>query len=261
MQRAGYYVKNLSGALAYQSFRPSVLPPRPPIVIDETLNRKLKACYHLLGELDGVSKRIPNKELFIAMCVRKEALLSSQIEGTQATLDDIFDPHIDENTNQDVEDVVQYLKALNHANQLFEQLPISIRMLKEMHRVLLTSSCGLNKEPGALRRTQNWIGPKGRTLKHARFIPPNVADMHEGLSKLEKYVHADDDEDPIVKIALIHYQFETIHPFLDGNGRIGRLLITLLLKHYDLLSHDTLYLSYYLKKNRLDYYDRLMDVR
>ncbi|MFO7970073.1 MAG: Fic/DOC family N-terminal domain-containing protein [Candidatus Izemoplasmatales bacterium] len=261
MQRSGIFVNNLSGKLAYQSFKPSPLPPHPPIKINDKLNRLLKDSYHLLGELDGVSALIPNKELFISMYVRKEALLSSQIEGTQATLDDIFDPHINKNTNQDVEDVIYYLKALNHANALSEKLPISTRLFKEIHYVLLSSSRGQEKEPGELRHSQNWIGPFGSSLKHARFIPPNVNDMQEALSELEKYIHTNKNQDPLIKIALIHYQFETIHPFLDGNGRIGRLLITILLKHYNLLNEDTLYLSYYLKKNRREYYDRLMDVR
>lgn len=261
MSRSGLYIKNLSGHLSYQSFRPSTLPPKPPIKIDDRLNHKLKVCYRLLGELNGVSRLIPNKALFISMYVRKEALLSSQIEGTQATLDDIFDPHIDKNINQDTEEVIQYLKALRHANERFNQLPISTRFLKEIHAVLLSSSRGKEKEPGQLRQTQNWIGATGEPLNKARFIPPNIEDMHQALSELEKYIHENNDEDLIIKIGLVHYQFETIHPFLDGNGRLGRLLITLLLKQYNLLNEDTLYLSYYLKKNRIEYYDRLMEVR
>jgi len=261
MSRSGQYVSNLSGDLSYQSFKPSDLPPKPPVSLSEGLNLRIKEAYQLLGKLDGVSKLIPNKELFISMYVRKEALLSSQIEGTQATLDDIFDPHLEQNMNLDVEEVIQYLKALHHANDLLLSLPISIRFIKEVHHVLLTSTRGKDKEPGDLRRTQNWIGPQGSTLKNARFIPPNVNDMQLALSNLEKFIHEPSDFDSLVKIALIHYQFETIHPFLDGNGRIGRLLITILLRHYGLLEDDTLYLSYYLKKNRVEYYDRLMDVR
>lgn len=195
------------------------------------------------------------------MYVRKEALLSSQIEGTQATLDDIFDPFLDQNANLDVEEVIQYLKAMSEANGLMEKLPISIRFLKEIHRVLLSSTRGNEKDPGELRRTQNWIGAPGSSLRTARFVPPNVSDMMHSLSNLESFIHQNDSMDPLVKIALVHYQFETIHPFLDGNGRIGRLLISVLLKQYGLLHEDTLYLSYYLKKNRVEYYDRLMDVR
>ncbi|MEW6605964.1 MAG: Fic family protein [bacterium] len=261
MSRSGVFINNLAGSLSYQSFRPSDLPPIPEIVIDDVLDKKIKEAYHLLGKLDGISKLIPNKDLFISMYVRKEALLSSQIEGTQATLDDIFDPHLEQNMNVDVEEVIQYLKALYYANVLLNNLPISIRFIKEIHHVLLTSSRGKDKEPGELRRTQNWIGPQGSSLKNARFIPPNLSDMQNSLANLESYIHENDSLDPLIKIALIHYQFETIHPFLDGNGRIGRLLISVLLKHYGLLEEDTLYLSYYLKRNRIDYYDRLMDVR
>lgn len=261
MSRSGLFINNLTGSLSYQSFKPSDLPPIPEIVIDDVLDKKIKEAYHLLGKLDGISRFIPNRDLFLSMYVRKEALLSSQIEGTQATLDDIFDPHLRENMNLDVEEVVCYLKALHHANTLLRDLPISIRFIKEIHRILLTSSRGKDKEPGELRKTQNWIGPQGSSLKNARFIPPNLDDMQNSLSSLESYIHKDDSLDPLIKIALIHYQFETIHPFLDGNGRIGRLLISVLLKHYGLLEEDTLYLSYYLKRNRIDYYDRLMDVR
>jgi Fic family protein len=261
MNRSGHFVSNLSGILSYQSFKPSDLPPTPRIVIDDVLSKKMNEAYHLLGKLDGISRLIPNRDLFISMCVRKEALLSSQIEGTQATLDDIFDPHLEENMNLDVEEVIQYLKALHHGNSLMQKLPISIRFIKEIHQVLLSSSRGKEKEPGEFRRTQNWIGPQGSSLKNAKFVPPNIHDMMESLSNLESYIHQDDSTDSLIKIALIHYQFETIHPFLDGNGRLGRLLISILLKHYGLLEADTLYLSYYLKRNRIEYYDRLMDVR
>jgi len=261
MNRSGQFVSNLSGNITYHSFKPSDLPPIPEIRIDDILNKKMNEAYHLLGKLDGISKLIPNRDLFISMYVRKEALLSSQIEGTQATLDDIFDPHLDQNLNLDVEEVIQYLKALHHANNLLIKLPISIRFIKEIHQVLLSSSRGMEKDPGDLRRTQNWIGPQGSSLKNAKFIPPNTHDMMDSLSNLESYIHQEDSADYLIKIALIHYQFETIHPFLDGNGRLGRLLISLLLKHYGLLEADTLYLSYYLKRNRIEYYDRLMDVR
>lgn len=261
MSRSGQFVSNLSGRLSYQSFKPSDLPPTPKIFIDDTLSQKMNEAYHLLGKLDGISKLIPNKDLFISMYVRKEALLSSQIEGTQATLDDIFDPHLEQNMNLDVEEVIQYLKALHHANSLLEKLPISIRLIKEIHQVLLSSSRGMEKEPGELRRTQNWIGPQGSSLRNAKYIPPNIHDMMDSLTNLESYIHQEDSTDALIKIALIHYQFETIHPFIDGNGRLGRLLISILLKHYGLLEADTLYLSYYLKRNRIEYYDRLMDVR
>lgn len=261
MKRSGTYANNYLGDMSYRSFKPTDLPPNPSVAINQDLDEMIKEAYLLLGRLDGVSAFIPNRELFISMYVRKEALLSSQIEGTQATMEDIFDPRLQANMNRDVEDVTQYLKALSRANELIPKLPISIRFLKEMHKVLLTSQRGHDKDPGELRRTQNWIGASGSTLKTARYIPPNIDDMSESLASLEEFIHAEDELDPLVKISLIHYQFETIHPFLDGNGRVGRLLISLLLKQYRVLSYDTLYLSYYLKKNRSEYYDRLNYVR
>lgn len=261
MKRSGTYVNNLSGKLSYQSFKPSDLPPSPAIVVDANLNEALKSTYLLLGKLDGVSALIPNQVLFLSMYIRKEALLSSQIEGTQASLDDLFDPRIKANANRDVEDVIQYLHALEHAKALIVKLPISVRFLREIHRVLLTSARGQDKQPGELRKTQNWIGAVGSSLQSAHYVPPNVSDMQQALANLERYIHEEEGTDPLIKIALIHYQFESIHPFLDGNGRVGRLLITLLLKQYNLLSHNTLYLSYFLKKNRSEYYDRLTWVR
>lgn len=261
MPRSGEYIKQLHGQLAYETFKPRPLPPVPSIEISDEMDRLIKRAYHLLGMLDGYSKLIPNKNLFLSMYVRKEALLSSQIEGTQATLDDLFDPYLEKNVNADVEEVIGYIQALNRADELLHHLPVSIRLLREIHRVLLESSRGQDKEPGELRNSQNWIGPAGESLKYATYIPPHVSDMHQALSDLEKFIHEDHTYDDMIKIALIHYQFETIHPFLDGNGRIGRLLISILLKEYRLLDEYTLYLSYYLKKNRQEYYDRLMDVR
>jgi Fic family protein len=196
----------------------------------------------------------------MSMYIRKEALLSSQIEGTQATLDDIFDPNIDENVNLEVTDVINYIKASTYSNELIQTLPLSSRFLRKVHEVLLDGVRGEDKNPGEFRKTQNWIGPQGSSLKNAKFIPPNVADMNDAMSKLENYIHYD-ESNHLIKIALAHYQFETIHPFLDGNGRIGRLLIGLMLKEYKLLNTDILYISYYFKRNRIEYYDRLMDVR
>jgi Fic family protein len=248
MSRSGVFVNNLSGDLSYPSFRPSDLPPKPEISIEDELDKKTKEAYRLLGKLDFISKLIPNIDLFISMYVRKEALLSSQIEGTQATLDDIFDPHLEQKMNPDIEEVLQYLKALHYANVRVKDLPISIRFIKEVHEVLLSSARGKDKEPGQLRKSPNRIGPQGGSLKHVSFILPNPDDMVVSLSNLESYIHEDQSLDALVRIALIHYQFETIHPFLDGNGRMGRLMISLLLKHYGLLEEDTLYISYYLKK-------------
>jgi Fic family protein len=261
MKRQGTYVNNLSGDMQYQSFQPASLPPTPSIEINNEMSNLTKKSYQILGKLNGVSSLLTNNNLFISMYVRKEALLSSQIEGTQATLDDIFDPNISKNVNTDVEEVLNYLNAIHHAEKLIENLPVSLRFMKRVHKVLLSGRRGEERYPGEFRSTQNWIGAIGSTLRNATFIPPNVTDMNQALGDLEKYIHQEDHLDQLIKIALIHYQFETIHPFLDGNGRIGRLLINVLLKEYKILEYDTLYLSYYLKRNRMEYYDRLSDIR
>jgi len=259
--RAGKYKINLSGEMQYKSFLPTPLPPDPPIDYDREIIGLLTKTNRHLGILEGKSTQIPNIDLFVSMYVRKEALLSSQIEGTQATLDDILDPHIEENTNLDVTDVINYIKSSTFGRQRLETLPISNRLLKEIHKVLMDSVRGSEKNPGEFRYTQNWIGPQSGSLKDARFVPPNPEDMIEAMSDLEKFLNAEDNIDPLIKIGLAHFQFETIHPFLDGNGRIGRLLITLFLIEHGVLSHETLYISYFLKRNRIEYYDRLMEVR
>ena len=187
--------------------------------------------------------------------------MSSQIEGTQATLEDILDPAIDENTNRNVADVIKYIKAMAYASERMRELPLCNRLLRETHAVLMKNMRGGEKEPGEFRRSQNWIGPQGSTLKTAVYIPPNPEDMQQAMSEWEKFINSEDEIDPLIKIALIHYQFETTHPFLDGNGRIGRLMIPLFLKEKQLLTHPTLYISYFLKRNRVEYYDRMMEVR
>ena len=259
--RAGFYRKNLTGKMAYNSFVPSPLPPVPPIALSsEELELLIKANSELTL-LEGLAIRIPNINLFVSMYVRKEALLSSQIEGTQATLDDIFDPLLDNNINADVSDVINYIKATEFAVNRLKELPLCNRLVKEIHAVLLENVRGQEKNPGEFRRSQNWIGGQGSTLKNARYIPPNLEDMEKTMSDLEKYINADDGTAPLVKAALLHYQFETIHPFLDGNGRVGRLLITLFLLEKKVLTVPALYISYFLKRNRLEYYDRMMEVR
>ena len=259
--RAGTYKTNLSGESAYQSFTPASLPPNPPIEIDaETIDLLVKSNKQL-ALLEGLATHIPNVSLFISMYVRKEALMSSQIEGTQATLEDVLDPMIDENANRDVADVVNYIKATDYAIARREELPLCNRLIKETHSVLMQGVRGQDKSPGEFRSSQNWIGGAGSTLKNARYIPPAVSDMEEAMSDLEKYFHADDSLDVLIRTALIHYQFESIHPFLDGNGRIGRLLITLFLMEQGVLTTPALYISYFLKQNRIEYYDRLTEVR
>lgn len=259
--RAGTLVGNLSGEMAYESFRPAPLPPNPPIEVSGELLTKLIDANKKIATLEGLSSRIPNMGLFVSMYVRKEALLSSQIEGTQCTLEDILNPLIEENTNRDVSDVVNYIRATEFALERLKTLPLCNRLIKETHAVLLESVRGQEKNPGEFRYSQNWIGGQGSTLKNAGYIPPNPEDMLTAMSDLEKYINSDDTLDPLIQAALIHYQFETTHPFLDGNGRVGRLLITLFLMEKDILSTPALYISYYLKMNRIEYYDRMTQVR
>ena len=260
-ERAGKLVKNLSGEMTYYSFRPCALPPVPDIEIDSEMQQLLIEAHRKISVLDGLSDRIPNHDLFISMYVRKEALVSSQIEGTQCTIDDIFDPSIDENVNADVSDVVNYVRAINYAVERMKGFPLCNRLIRDTHAVLMKSVRGSDKTPGEFRRSQNWIGGAGSTLKNARYIPPNYKDMLKSMNYLERFINREDNMDPIIKSALIHYQFESIHPFLDGNGRIGRLLITLFLMKEGILSSPVLYLSCYLKANRSEYYDRLSDIR
>ena len=259
--RAGVYKNNLSDEMAYKSFMPAVLPPNPPIELSNELVDLLVKANKQLALLEGISIRIPNIHLFISMYVRKEALMSSQIEGTQATLEDVLDPYLEENTNRPVGDVINYIKATDFAINRLKELPLCNRLIKEAHKVLLSGVRGQNKNPGEFRHSQNWIGAAGCNLQNARYIPPSVEDMIQAMSDLEKYINGDDELDVLIRAGLIHYQFETIHPFLDGNGRIGRLLITLFLMENKVLSTPALYISYFLKKNRIEYYDRMNEVR
>ena len=259
MGRSGEYIKNLSGEIAYQSFRPASLPPA--LNMDDEMIRTLVQANKALAALDTLSLNIPNMNLFVSMYVRKEALLSSQIEGTQATLEDVLDPLIEKNANQNVADVINYIRATEYALNRLNTLPLCNRLIKETHAVLMEGVRGQEKSPGEFRASQNWIGAAGSTLKTARFIPPRPEDMVEAMSDLEKYIHAEGPLDVLIQAALIHYQFETIHPFLDGNGRVGRLLITLFLMERGVLQVPALYISFYLKKNRIEYYDRMSEVR
>ncbi|WP_296557039.1 Fic family protein [uncultured Acetobacterium sp.] len=259
--RAGEYRINLKGTMEYKYFLPKPLPPNPAIEYDQEMVELLSKANRSVGILQGISSQVPDIDLFVSMYVRKEALLSSQIEGTQATLDDILDPNLDDNTNLEVEEVINYIRAASYAKQRVKALPISSRLLREIHEILLAGARGSEKNPGEFRRSQNWIGPQGGSLKDARFVPPNVNDMIDAMSDLEIFINQEDALDPLIKTGLVHYQFETIHPFLDGNGRIGRLMINLFLMERKVISYETLYISYFLKRNRIEYYDRLMEVR
>ena len=259
--RAGTFKKNLSGELQYSSFEPKPLPPNPSVEMEEDMISSLVQANRVLGVLNALSHRIPSIDLFVSMYVRKEALLSSQIEGTQATLDDILDPALESNTNRNVAEVINYIKAMEYATGRLQNLPLCNRLLRETHEVLMEHVRGGEKNPGEFRQSQNWIGPQGSNLNNATYVPPNPEDMQIAMSDLEKFINLEDEIDPLIKIALIHYQFETIHPFLDGNGRVGRLLITLFLREKNILTYPTLYISYFLKRNRIEYYDRMMEVR
>ena len=257
--RSGKWVRQQSN---YSAFIPKSLPPDPPLIFDEKMIKLLSDADRKLGRLDGLTQVLPNPELFVAMYVQKEAVLSSQIEGTQASLVDVLQTDMASNEKKlEIEEVVNYVKAVNYGIKRLDTLPLSLRLIREIHEVLLKGVRGTNVNPGEFRRSQNWIGPAGCTLSTANFIPPPPVEMNEALSDLEKYMHKDSFIPKLILIAIIHAQFETIHPFLDGNGRMGRLLITFWLYQQKILNYPILYISYYFKKNRSEYYDRLNDIR
>lgn len=258
MERAGKLVHNLGGELHYLSFKPT---PLQEIVIEqdqEMIDLLIKASSSI-EVLNAITDRIPNKDLFLAMYIRKEALVSSQIEGTQCTLEDSFDPNNEKNTNADISEVINYIKAVESSKDQLGQLPLCNRLIKSTHKVMMSNVRGNNKTPGEFRKSQNWVG--GTSLQNARYIPPNVEDMKTALEDLEQYMNEEGGLNPLIRTALIHYQFETIHPFLDGNGRVGRLLISLYLMDKGIVSSPILYPSCYLKTHQLEYYDRLTEVR
>ncbi len=253
----------ISQPMGYKVFVPEKLPPGPPLRIEGALQNLLSQADMALARLDGMGYFLPNADLFIAMYVRKEALLSSQIEGTQASLEDIFEYESGdkpENIN-DVAEVINYIRALNYGMDRLKTLPMSLRLIKEIHGVLMQGTRGGNKTPGEFRKMQNWIGPPGSTLKDARYIPPPPHEVVKTMGDLEQYIHKGRKLPVLIDCGLVHYQFESIHPFLDGNGRVGRLLITFYLYFREVLHRPLLYLSYYFKKNRQEYYDRLNMVR
>jgi Fic family protein len=259
-ERAGKCVVQIGG---YNAFIPNPLPPNPPIKIDDELLQLHSQADIALGRLSGTSEILPNPDLFVAMYIHKEAVLSSQIEGTQASLIDVLafesEAALPENP-QDIEEVVNYIRALNYGLQRLDTLPLSLRLIREIHAQLLAGVRGADRHPGEFRTSQNWIGHLGCSIQTARFVPPPVLDMHTALNNFEASLHT--NTMPILlKVGIMHAQFEIIHPFLDGNGRIGRLLIILILcccEH--ILSKPLLYLSYFFKLNRLEYYQYLRKV-
>lgn len=259
--RAGRYISQPTG---YKAFMPAPLPPQPPLELTGDLPNLLSEADRALGRLDGSVLTLPNPDLFVFMYVRKEAVMSSQIEGTQSSLQDLlaaeaqlFDP----NLPRDVDEVVNYVRAMNYGLTRLSELPVSVRLIREIHSELMNGVRGEKLQPGDLRTSQNWIGPAGCTLSTATFVPPPHHAIPEALSNLETFLHTTDSLPPLVKIALAHVQFETIHPFLDGNGRVGRLLITFLLTESRVLHKPVLYLSHYFKQHRQAYYDHLQAVR
>ena len=254
----------MNSAVGYKSFVPAKLPPNPPIQYDDERQGLLSLADRKLGRLDGVTQILPNPELFVAMYVKKEAVLSSQIEGTQASFVDVLSTEYnqaDDQRHDDVKEVINYVDAMNWGLEQLASFPLSLRLIRNIHARLIHNTHGANKNPGEFRTSQNWIGPAGCTLNTATFVPPTVPDMNVALGDLELFIHQEDFIPALVKIAMIHAQFETIHPFLDGNGRMGRLLITFWLCQQNILTKPLLYLSFYFKKNRAEYYDRLMAVR
>lgn len=259
--RAGYLVPQQAGPEGYTAFVPAPLPPSPPLDFGGVLLERLEAASHGLGRLDGISASL-DPELLLYAYVRKEAVLSSQIEGTQSTLSDLLQyenaaaPGI---PMDDVQEVSRYVQALMFGHeQIRAGAPVSLRLIREIHRVLMAGGRGSAQAPGEFRRTQNWIG--GSRPGNARFVPPPPHEMQRALGDLETFIHAPGMR-PVVKAGLVHVQFETIHPFLDGNGRLGRLLITFLLCAEGALSQPFLYLSLYFKQHREAYYDALQRVR
>ena len=255
--RAGKLIRMPSD---YECFIPNNLKDID-INIDEDTNRLIKKAYLFLGRLDGMAITLPDIDLFVSMYVQKEAVISSQIEGTQASLVDVLQKDRANEKMKETEEIVNYIKATNYAFDRLKDIPLSMRLIRETHKVLLSNVRGEEKMPGELRKSQNWIGPSGSTIKTASFIPPAPHEMDRSLSDLEKYIHGENGIDDLIKIALVNYQFETIHPFLDGNGRMGRLLIILYLQEKGLIEYPILYLSYFFKKNRSKYYELLNNVR
>lgn len=259
--RGGRYVAQPTG---YRAFIPAPLPPDPPFRFTKELQVLLSQADSALGRLDGSIQTLPNPDLFVYMYVRKEAVLSSQIEGTQSSLQDvlaaeakIFTP----NQPNDVKEVVNYVRAMNHGLKRLSELPVSVRLIREIHAELLEGTRGSHLTPGELRTSQNWIGPTGCTLNEATFVPPPPHEVPKKLADLEKFLHTDTELPLLIKIGLAHGQFETIHPFLNGNGRVGRLLITFLLCERQVLLKPVLYLSWFFKRYRHQYYEELQSVR
>lgn len=259
--RAGQYVEQIAG---YKAFIPNPLPPTPEIIMDQEMWHLLSQADRALGRLDGATDALPNPDLFVFMYVRKEAVLSSQIEGTQTSLIDVLEfesQALEPENPQEVAEVVNYIAAINYGLERLKSLPVSLRLIREIHKELMQGVRGAERAPGEFRHTQNWIGAGGCSLAKATYVPPPPYEMLQSLDNLEKFLHSPQPIPTLIKVGLAHAQFETIHPFLDGNGRTGRLLITFLLCEQNILQRPLLYISHYFMKYRSEYYDRLQAVR
>lgn len=260
--RSGSYRRQPSG---YSAFIPKPLPPSPPVRLTDEIQSLLSDADRAIGRLDGSVQVLPNPDLFVLMYVRKEAVLSSQIEGTQSSLQDLLAVEADvigpQAPPKDVAEVVNYVRAMRYGLMRLSDLPVSVRLIREIHERLLEGVRGGQLTPGELRRSQNWIGPGGCSLSEATFVPPPPDEVPRALSDLERFLHEQRGIPALIAIGLAHCQFETIHPFLDGNGRVGRLLIAFLLTERRILHKPVLYLSHYFKKHRQEYYERLQAVR
>ena len=259
--RSGRYVRQIGG---YRAFIPAPLPPDPPIQIVGELRELLSDADRAIGRLDGSILTLPNPNLFVLMYVRKEAVLSSQIEGTQSSLQDVLAAEaniLDTRRPRDTDEVINYIEAMNYGLDRLAELPVSVRLIREIHAKLLRRVRGSHLTPGELRTGQNWIGPEGCTLDEADFVPPPPHEVPHALGELESFLNDPGNIPPLVWIGLAHAQFETVHPFLDGNGRVGRLLITFLLCQRRVLLKPVLYVSHYFKRHRPQYYDELQSVR
>lgn len=264
--RAGEFLLAQDGSDRYWAFHPRPLPPEPPVHVDAALQRRLDEANQALGRLDGVTLLLPDPDQFLYSFIRKEAVLSSQIEGTQSSLSDLLLFENDATPGVPLPDAIEtanYIAATNYGLEQVlspEGLPLSSRLLREVHARLLSNGRGADKRPGEFRRDQNWL--RGARPADARYVPPPWTEVAPAIGDLERFLHGEPEQTPILlKAALAHAQFETIHPFLDGNGRVGRLLITLLLCADGVLKRPLLYLSLFFKQNRDDYYDRLRRVR
>jgi Fic family protein len=263
-RETGTYLTCSAAGESYRAYLPHPLPPDPPLEFNPALIGLLGKANRAIGRLDGMMSLLPNIDLFLYQYVRKEAVLSSQIEGTQSSLSDLLLYEMDEVPGvpvDDVQEVSNYVAALNHGIQRLQGgFPLSLRLLREIHAILLSGGRGSTSQPGEFRRSQNWLG--GTRPGDAAYVPPPPEQLMESLGPLEHFLNEEEPELPVlIRAALAHVQFETIHPFLDGNGRLGRLLITLIMWDAGVLSKPLLYLSLYLKLNRLEYYDRLQRVR